>query len=174
MRDISHNIVLLMKLATIVTGFGFIFYFVYLMSGSMKVATNPLEMDLGLIVTNRSMTIGRDAFLNSQLEKSQKIVEAPRHQAAIEKVNKSGIFGAPPKPRPSELTGIAGDMAFISLPSGETKAMVVGQTEAGLTLLKIGTNRVLVQEDGEEKELTIYSGMGGESLKNTHLSGDNL
>jgi len=49
--------------------------------------------------------------------------------------------------------------------SVEADAMVKEGKELGtIKLLKIGTNRVLIEEKGEKKELTIFSGFGGESL----------
>jgi hypothetical protein len=43
--------------------------------------------------------------------------------------------------------------------------MVKEGAELGsIKLLRIGTNRVLVEEKGAKKELTLFAGMGGESL----------
>jgi hypothetical protein len=43
----------------------------------------------------------------------------------------------------------------------------VGDTLGDLKLTRIGINRVLVEQNGKPQELTIFSGMGGESLLNT-------
>jgi hypothetical protein len=39
-----------------------------------------------------------------------------------------------------------------------------GEERGGIKLLRIGTNRVLVEENGQQKELTLFAGLGGESL----------
>ena len=39
-----------------------------------------------------------------------------------------------------------------------------GDDLGGIKLLRVGINRVLVEEGGNKKELTIFSGFGGESL----------
>ena len=62
------------------------------------------------------------------------------------------------------LLGIAGDVAFLRAPNGQTGLVKEGDELGGLKLLRIGTNRVLVEQDGQPQELTIFSGFGGESL----------
>jgi hypothetical protein len=42
--------------------------------------------------------------------------------------------------------------------------MSEGGEMGGLKMLRIGTNRVLVEHEGQQKELTIFSGFGSESL----------
>jgi hypothetical protein len=39
-----------------------------------------------------------------------------------------------------------------------------GDALGEIKLLRIGINRVLVEQDGQQKELMIFSGLGGESL----------
>jgi hypothetical protein len=39
-----------------------------------------------------------------------------------------------------------------------------GDSIGGVKLLKVGINRVLVEEDGKPKELMIFAGFGGETL----------
>src|SRR6266508_642724 len=39
-----------------------------------------------------------------------------------------------------------------------------GGEVGGIKLVRIGTNRVLIEQDGQQKELTVFSGYGGESL----------
>jgi hypothetical protein len=62
------------------------------------------------------------------------------------------------------LLGIAGNVAFLRAANGQTGVVKEGDNLGGLKLLQIGTNRVLVEEDGQKQELTIFSGYGGESL----------
>lgn len=69
-----------------------------------------------------------------------------------------------PHPVPTGLLGIAGNYAFIRGPTGQNEMVKVGGLVGGVKLLRIGTNRVLVEEDGQPKELMIFEGYGGESL----------
>ena len=97
--------------------------------------------------------------------KTQKdALTAAQVKTSIEIMKRSGLFGSPPKPRPSTLIGIAGDMAIIQTGSGGTKAMSVDETFQNVKLLKLDTNRALIEENGKTRELTLYSGMGSESL----------
>ena len=65
---------------------------------------------------------------------------------------------------PMALLGIAGDNAFLRAPNGQTGLIKEGSELGGIKLLRIGTNRVLVEQEGQPKELTIFSGYGSESL----------
>ena len=87
-------------------------------------------------------------------------------QARVARINESEILG--PVPRPpviqAALLGIAGQDAFMRAPTGKTKLVRVGEEFDGLKLLQIGTNRVVIEEDGRKRELTMFSGFGSESL----------
>ena len=65
---------------------------------------------------------------------------------------------------PMALLGIAGKLAFLRSPSGQTGMVKEGEDLGEIKLLRIGINRVLVEQDGQPKELMIFSGLGGESL----------
>jgi hypothetical protein len=39
-----------------------------------------------------------------------------------------------------------------------------GDVVGGVKLLRIGTNRVLIEHEGQTKELTLFSGFGSETL----------
>jgi hypothetical protein len=69
-----------------------------------------------------------------------------------------------PHPVPTGLLGIAGNYAFIRGSTGQNEMVKVGDSVGSVKLLRIGTNRVLVEEDGQPKELMIFEGYGGESL----------
>ena len=88
----------------------------------------------------------------------------PEILARVDRVVDSEIFGQVMRPLPMALLGIAGNMAFLRAPSGQMGAVKEGDELGGVKLLRIGINRVLVQEKGEKKELTIFSGLGSESL----------
>ena len=62
------------------------------------------------------------------------------------------------------LLGIAGRDAFLRTPNGQMSLLREGSESDGLKLLRIGTNRVLVEVAGDKKELMIFEGLGGESL----------
>lgn len=81
-------------------------------------------------------------------------------------IDRSGIFGSvPPRqtPQPS-LMGIAGRYALIRLPDGRAELLDEGSETGGVKVLRIDTNRVLLEFKGKQVELTIFSGMGSSPL----------
>jgi len=88
----------------------------------------------------------------------------PAVQSRVDKITDSEILGPVMRPQPVALIGIADEDAFIRAPDGQTGAVKVGHELGGIKLLLIGMNRVLVEEDGEKKELTLFGGLGSESL----------
>ena len=89
---------------------------------------------------------------------------APAVLARVDKITDSEILGPIIRPLPMALLGIAGNVAFLRATNGQTGLVKEGDELSGIKLLRIGTNRVLVEQDGEKKELTIFSGYGSESL----------
>jgi hypothetical protein len=88
----------------------------------------------------------------------------PAVQARIGRIVDSEIFGPVMHPLPMALLGIAGDDAFLRTASGQTGLVKAGDSLGELKLLKIGINRVLVEQNGQKSELMIFSGYGGDSL----------
>jgi hypothetical protein len=88
----------------------------------------------------------------------------PAIKARVNRIVDSEILGPVMRPMPMALMGIAGNVAFLRTATGQTGLAKEGEDVGGLKLLKIGINRVLVEDNGEKKELTIFSGLGGESL----------
>ena len=88
----------------------------------------------------------------------------PEIQARVDRIVDSEIFAPVFRPLPMALLGIAGNIAFLRAPNGQTGIVKENEELGGIKLLRIGTNRVLVEEEGQKKELTIFSGFGGESL----------
>ena len=88
----------------------------------------------------------------------------PEIQARVDRVTESEILAPIVRPMPMALLGIAGNVAFLRSPSGQTGLVKEGEDLGEIKLLHIGTNRVLVEQDGQPKELMIFSGLGGESL----------
>jgi hypothetical protein len=85
-------------------------------------------------------------------------------QARVDRIYESELFGQVMHPMPAGLMGIAGNMAFLRSSSGQTGLVKEGDSLGEMKLLRIGINRVLVEEKGEQKELMIFDGYGGESL----------
>lgn len=85
-------------------------------------------------------------------------------QARIDRITQSEILAPVVRPLPMALLGIAGKDAFIRTPSGQPALMREGEEFGGVKLLVVGTNRVLVEHEAQKKELTVFSGFGGESL----------
>jgi hypothetical protein len=88
----------------------------------------------------------------------------PLVQARLDKVIQGELLGPAPRPIPMALMGIAGTNAFIRTTSGMSGMVGEGGELGGVRLVRIGINRVLVNEAGTNKELTIFGGAGGESL----------
>ena len=88
----------------------------------------------------------------------------PAIRSRVERIYQSEIFGPIIRPQPVALLGIAGKDAFLRAPNGQTGLLREGEELGGIKLLRIGINRVLVEEDGQEKELTLFSGLGGQTL----------
>jgi hypothetical protein len=88
----------------------------------------------------------------------------PVIRARISRITDSEILGPVMHPLPMALLGIAGDVAFLRTASGQTGLVKGGDSLGDLKLLRIGINRVLVEQGGQKKELMIFSGYGGESL----------
>ena len=83
----------------------------------------------------------------------------------------SGLFGkAPPQapPSPPALVGLMDgrerQYAVLRGADGSTFRLAEGEEKNGVTLVRVGTNRVLVRFQGKELELSQFSGLGGEPL----------
>lgn len=85
-------------------------------------------------------------------------------QVSVDKIIQSEILGPVVRPPPMALLGIAGKDAMVRGPNGTTGLLRAGGELGGIKLLRIGTNRVLVEHEGQEKELMIFSGFGSETL----------
>lgn len=88
----------------------------------------------------------------------------PDVQARVDKIVQSEILGAIVRPLPMALLGIAGKDAFLRGPDGQTGLVREGEELGAVKVLRIGTNRVLIEHEGQKKELTLFSGFGSETL----------
>jgi len=125
-----------------------------------------------IVVTTNAATKSTNAAVRSASNASRRVAGVsarpadlpPAVQARVDRVVQSEIFGAIPRPLPMALLGIAGKDAFIRTPSGQVGLMREGEELGGVKLLRIGNNRVLVEHEEQKKELTVFSGLGGEAL----------
>src|SRR5216110_726383 len=88
----------------------------------------------------------------------------PAISARIDRITQSEILGAIVRPLPMALLGIAGQDAFLRAPNGQTGLLREGDELGGIKLLRIGTNRVLIEHEQQQKELMLFSGFGSETL----------
>jgi hypothetical protein len=88
----------------------------------------------------------------------------PAIQERVDRITQSEIFGPVMRPPPMALLGIAGKDVFFRAPNGQTGLLREGEELGGVKLLQVGTNRVVIQQDGQNKELSIFSGFGSETL----------
>jgi hypothetical protein len=95
---------------------------------------------------------------------AKKVDLPPEVQSRVDRIIDSEFFGPVIRPMPMALMGIAEEQAFIQATNGQTGPVKLGGELGGIKLLRIGVNRVLVEADGEKKELMIFGGVGGESL----------
>ncbi len=121
----------------------------------VKPAPPPAELKVGQ-PGNRTSGAGVSAHPPTAI--------SPIIQARIDKITQSELLAPVFHPPPMALLGIAGHDAFLRTPNGQMSLLREGGDSDGLKLLRIGTNRVLVEVAGEKKELMIFEGLGGESL----------
>jgi hypothetical protein len=95
----------------------------------------------------------------------------PEIQSRVDRVVDSEILAPVMRPLPMALLGIAGSNVFLRAPNGQTGLVKEGEELGGVKLVRIGINRVLVEQQGEQKELTIFAGLGGEALLSTQMNG---
>ena len=95
---------------------------------------------------------------------SQKNDLPPEIEKRSAKLEESGILGRTPKPPPMALIGIAEPYAFLQTPTGQTAKIKEGESLNGVKVLRVGSNRVLVEHEDQTSELSIFSGIGSESL----------
>jgi hypothetical protein len=96
---------------------------------------------------------------------AQKMADLPAPvKERIDRITQGEILAPVMRPMPMALLGIAGQSAFLRSPEGQTGVVKEGDSVGTLKLLRIGTNRVLVEVEGEKKELMIFAGLGSESL----------
>ena len=94
-----------------------------------------------------------------------KPVELPAEiKDRVDRITQGEILGPVIRPMPMALLGIAGPNAFLRSSDGQTGMIKEGEKLGSLKLLRIGNNRVLIEEEGEKKELSMFAGLGSETL----------
>ena len=88
----------------------------------------------------------------------------PDIQNQVNAIRQSEILGRLPRPQPLMLLGIAGRHAFLQTPTGQAGLAAEGEEVGGVKVLRIGTNRVLVEVEGDSQELVLFPNLSGESL----------
>ena len=82
-------------------------------------------------------------------------------------VQSSGVFGKEPprkSPPPPGFLGVMGRYAILRSPDGKTDLVLEGGSFGGAKLLRIASNRVLIEFQGKQIELTVFSGLGSSTL----------
>jgi hypothetical protein len=85
-------------------------------------------------------------------------------QARVDRITQSEILGAVVRPLPMALLGIGGNDAIVRTPAGQTVLLREGEETGGVKLIRIGTNRVIVEHENQKKELMLFSGLGSTTL----------
>jgi hypothetical protein len=128
-------------------------------TGAAKISGSNLPPAMAMA---EGMRVGGSPMMMGMPGNAPKL--SPEIQARVDKIVNSEIFAPVMHPMPMGLLGIAGETAFVRTASGQTGLVKAGDSLGDLKLLKIGINRVLVEQDGKEQELTIFNGYGGDSL----------
>ena len=144
--------------------------------GSGKAASSPPAMPQGGMPPGMNpamaMAMGMGPGMNPMMAMGPMGPGGPRGgaplpaaaKARVDKITESELLAPVIRPLPMGLIGIAGEYAFLRAPNGQTGLVKEGEELGGVKLVRIGTNRVLVDQDGLKKELTVFSGYGSESL----------
>ena len=87
---------------------------------------------------------------------SGKVALAPLPKALEELIKSKGLFGKTPKPPPPKVQSILGDSALVN-----GRWMKVGQPKGNIVVKEIGSNKVVLEVNGQRKEYTIWSKLPG-------------
>jgi len=106
-----------------------------------------------------------NSFPPGRMAMGGKPVELPAEiKERVDRITQGEILGQVNRPMPMALLGIAGPNAFLRSSDGQTGMIKEGEKVGSLKLLRIGNNRVLIEEEGEKKELSMFAGLGSETL----------
>ena len=125
--------------------------------------SSPAQLSRPTVTTNVSKGTATNTVPPPEIRSPGPPV-APAVQAGIDRITQSEILAPVIRPLPMALLGIAGRDAFLRAPNGQTGLVREGEELAGIKLLQIGTNRVLIEHEGQKKELMMFEGFGSETL----------
>ena len=97
----------------------------------------------------------------------------PAVQARIQQITESEFLAPVMHPLPMALLGSPASLPFCAPPTARPALVKEGDSLDDLKLLRIGINRVLIEQDGQKQELMIFSGYGGDSLLPTNSTNEN-
>jgi hypothetical protein len=104
------------------------------------------------------------ASTNFTVQTNRPSAVPPEIAARVDKIKDTQVLGQIMRPPPMALMGIAGPDVLLRGPKGQMGMIRVGEDLEGVKLISIGVNRVLVEHEGQQKELMLFEGFGGESL----------
>ncbi len=130
---------------------------------------NFTKIDLSVASENPGAVKATNAVRATNASASRAVMNKPPElppavQSRVDRITQSEILGAVVRPLPMALLGIAGQDIFLRAPNGQTGMIREGEELGGVKLLKIGVNRVLIEHEQQQKELTLFLGFGSESL----------
>ena len=80
-------------------------------------------------------------------------------------IRNAQTLGQIPRKQPPSLQAVLGDVAIISI-SGQTVPIKLEEEKNGVKLLEIAANRALILYQGKTNEITMFSGIGSDSIMN--------
>jgi hypothetical protein len=88
----------------------------------------------------------------------------PEIKKRVDRIVDSEILAPVNHPLPMALLGILGQDIILRAPDGQTGLVKEGGELGGVKVLRIGVNRALIEQEGEKKELSVFEGIGSETL----------
>ncbi len=80
-------------------------------------------------------------------------------------IDACGMFGSVPVQKiVPTLIGMAGKYAILQTPDGAIGLVAEGGQQGDVKVIKIDINRALIEFEGKQQELTLFSGLGSSSL----------
>ncbi|MFN0057974.1 MAG: hypothetical protein ACKVX7_05890 [Planctomycetota bacterium] len=132
-------------------------------AASTSSATDNLELGLNLL---RQLALERS---QDPADVTREPLAAGHMPAEFHRIQEVGLFGRSPAAASAAtvepaLKGTSNERAFVQLPSGTVVLLRVGEERDGIKLIAVAPNRALIEHGGKQQELTIYSGLGSDTL----------
>jgi hypothetical protein len=134
-------------------------------TNNMAAATNAAPLTNSIASSTNSHATAKGSLIPNRRPGAAPPSNLPPDvQAAIDKIKQSQLLGPDIKPPPMALLGIAGKDVFLRAPNGQTGIIREGEELGGAKLIRVGTNRVVVEHEGRQQELMIFDGFGSGTL----------